>query len=114
VNLGDGAELGRVETYRVDQRYPWRGVHSEAVNRANGARVSVVHAASKTPYTIDLRVSDDAAAVRFVVPGRGVRVPDAAMAFRIPAGSTVWSHGLRDHYEAVCARRAIEEIPDGD
>src|SRR5436190_18667942 len=31
VNLAAGAQLGAVETYRIEQKYPWRGVHSTAV-----------------------------------------------------------------------------------
>ena len=57
---------------------------------------------------------DDAAAFRFVVPGSGSRVPDAASAFRLPAGSTVWYHGARDHYEGVHARKDLREVPADD
>lgn len=113
-HLGEGAAIVRTESYRVDEKYPWRGTHSEAVNRANGARIQVRHAATNTTYTVDVRVSDDSAAVRHIVPGTGQRVPDAGMAFRVPAGSVVWSHGLGDHYEAVYERRRVEDVPDGD
>src|SRR6266542_1618752 len=54
VDLGQGASIGRAEPYRLDESYPWRGVHSRAVNRCNGARVSVIHAASRTPFTVDV------------------------------------------------------------
>lgn len=113
-DLGDGASVAKTETYRVNETYRWRGVHSEAINRANGARLTVTHGTMRTGYTIDVRVSDDAAAIRYVVPGEGRRVPDAAMAFTIPAGSVVWSHDLGDHYEAVYEKRRIEDVPDGD
>lgn len=113
-DLGRGAVITRAENYRVDERYPWRGAHSEAVNRANGSRIRVRHDATKTMYTVDVRASDDSASVRFIVPGQGSRVPDAGMSFRLPAGSIVWSHGLGDHYEAVYDRRRIEDIPDAD
>lgn len=113
-DLGDGARLAKTETYRIDEKYPWRGVHAQAVNRANGARLRMTHAASGTAYTIDVRVSDDSAAIRYVVPGEGRRVPDAAMAFKIPAGSVVWSHDLGGHYEAMYQKRRIEDVADGD
>jgi alpha-glucosidase len=113
-DLGEGAQITRSEGYRVDEKYPWRGVHAQAVNRANGARLRILHPPTKTTYTVDVRVSDDSAAVRFIVPGQGSRVPDAAMTFRIPAGASVWSHGLGDHYEAVYERRRIEDVPDAD
>src|SRR6185369_11581708 len=28
VDLGQGVEVGHIESYRVKDRYPWRGVHS--------------------------------------------------------------------------------------
>jgi alpha-glucosidase len=112
VDLGQGATLGRVERYSLDERFPWRGVHSTGRNRCNGARVAVQHAAAA--WTLELRVFDDAAAFRFLVPGSGSRVPDAASAFRLPEGSTVWYHGPRDHYEGIHARRDLREVPAED
>jgi alpha-glucosidase len=113
MNLGDGSAIQSVETYRLDEKYPWRGVKSEAVNRANGARLRARHA-GKTDFTIEARVADDSVAIRHVVPGSGSRVPDAAIGFTLPAGSTVWSHGLRNHYEDPYVRRRIEDVPEGD
>ena len=72
------------------------------------------HPATSTDYTIDVRVSNDAVAFRFVVPGTGARVPDAGVTFTIPAGAAVWSHGLRDHYEALYEKKSIEIIPEAN
>jgi alpha-glucosidase len=109
VDLGQGAQVGKVERYALDEKYPWRGVHAQAVNRVNGARVPI--RTGRAPFTIEVRVSDDAAAFRFLVPGSGRRVPDAATAFRLPAGSTVWYHGPRDHYEGLFTRKALADVP---
>jgi alpha-glucosidase len=114
VNLGEAVEIGAIDNYRVSERYPWRGVHAQAINEAHGARVTVVHRASARRYGVDVRAYDDGAAFRIVVPGEGTRVPDAASAFTLPAGATVWSHGLRDHYEAQYDKRRIEDIPSGE
>lgn len=122
VDLGDGVTLGAVENYRVSDRYSWRGTHSLAVDSANGARVTVTHRASGLRYGVDIRAYDEGAAFRTIVPAPGgadgsappSRVPDAAAAFRLPAGSIVWSHGLRDHYEAQYDKRRIEDVPAGD
>jgi alpha-glucosidase len=103
-----------VTRYSVDVRFPWRGTHSTGRNRCNGARLAVVHPATGTGWTLELRAFDDAAAFRFVVPGRGSRVPDAATVFRLPAGSTVWYHGARDHYEGIHSRKQIREVPADD
>jgi alpha-glucosidase len=111
-DLGAHATILGVEPYRVDERYPWRGVKSEAVSRANGVRVRA--AAGATTYEIDLRAQNDAVAFRFRVPVRGVHVPDGASTFRLPAGSIVWSHGHGGHYEAAYERRRIEDIGAGE
>jgi len=114
VDLGQGARLGEVERYQTNEKYPWRGVHSEAVDRSNGARISAMHVPSQTPFTIDVRVFDDAAAFRLVVPGGGRRVPDAATAFRLPANSTLWCAGARDHYEGPYLRKALNDVAAGE
>ncbi len=113
-DLGQGAVLGAVARYRTDERFPWRGVHSVGVDRSNGARVAVRHRASGTGYTLEARVFDDAAAFRFLVPGSGRRVPDAASTFRLPKGAVVWVQGPRDHYEGLYSRKALDEVPAGE
>jgi alpha-glucosidase len=113
-DLGVDADITATQRYRAFEKYPWRGVHSQAVNRFNGIRLHALHRPTKTAYIIDVRAFDDAVALRFVIPGEGRRVPDAGMTFRVPAGSTVWSHGLGGHYEALYERRRIEDVPDED
>jgi alpha-glucosidase len=112
-NLAHGASFRVPAGYRVDDSYPWRGGQSEIKYRSNGARIAATHEATKTAFTIDVQVSNNGAGVRFIVPGNGPRVPDAAMAFRIPAGTIVWSHGLRDHYEAVYDKTPVEQVAAG-
>ena len=117
VNLGHGAVLGTIERYQTDLSYPWRGVHATAHDRSRGARIGVRHASSGTAYTVDVRAYDDAVAFRIVVPGTPSqhRVPDAATAFVVPAGSTVWFHGLNaGHYEDLYARKPVEEARNGE
>jgi alpha-glucosidase len=114
IDLGTGAAIRGIDQYRVNESYAWRGVHAQAVNRANGARITISHAPTALSFVVEVRAADDAVAFRILVPGSGRRVPDAASAFRIPAGSTVWSHGLRNHYEDQYDRRRIEEVPQGE
>ena len=84
------------------------------INHANGARITIRHRTSTTAFVVDARAFDDAVAFRIVVEGTGRRVPDAATSFRLPAGSILWSHGLRDHYEALYERRRIEDVGEGE
>ena len=113
-DLGTGANFTGSDAYTVDDSFPMRGAVSEVRYRARARRIRVHHRATATEYTIDVRVSNDAAAARIVVPGSNRRVPDAGMTFTIPAGSTVWSHGLRDHYEALYQKKTIEEVVDSE
>ncbi|HSL22439.1 MAG TPA: glycoside hydrolase family 97 N-terminal domain-containing protein [Vicinamibacterales bacterium] len=114
VHLGQGAAIESAHSYNVDERYAWRGVHAEAINRANGARIVTGHTASATRYVIDVRVFDDGVAFRIEVPGSGRRVPDAAAGFRLPRGTLVWFHRLRDHYEGTYERWTIEDLREGE
>ena len=113
MDLGPSAVMTRRDEYRIDEEYSWRGVHSKAVNRARGSRITF---RSKTgqPFTLDARAADDAVAFRFIVEGSGARVPDAASGFRLPARSVVWTHGLRGHYEELYQQRPIEDVPAGE
>ena len=116
-DLGAGAEILTVDRYEVDERYPWRGVHSTAVNRCQGARVSLRHPATVQTYTVDARACADGSAFRFVVPATAGqrRTPEAATAFRVPAGSVLWVHDLdRGHYEGVHARKPVEALTTGE
>src|ERR1043165_293822 len=116
VNLGEGDEVGHVETYKLNERSLTRGVHSEAVNHCNGARISLKHAKSKTEYVVEARAFDDGIAFRYVVPGdeQRERAPDEATAFKIPAGSTVWFHDFEGHYEGIHVKKGISEVKNGE
>ncbi len=113
VNLSEGAQIGKVEPYRVNETYPWSGVHSAAVDNCNGARAAVTHLGSRTTYTLEIRAYNDGVAFRHVVPGEGARVPDEATAFRLPSGSTLWYHDLEDHYEGVPMRKSLRAVAPG-
>ncbi|HXL07479.1 MAG TPA: glycoside hydrolase family 97 N-terminal domain-containing protein, partial [Gemmatimonadales bacterium] len=112
--LGQGVAVGNVERYDANQRYPWRGVHSQAINRFKGARIALRHTGSGTDYVLDVRAFDDGIAFRSIVRGSGPRVPDEATTFVVPAGSTVWYHDLRGHYEGVHAKKDIVQAQAGE
>ncbi len=116
INLSEGARLLKTDRYRVKETYPWRGVHSTAVNRANGSRFYFRHPKTGVAYTLEARVYDDGIAFRHIVPGPEgkLRVPDEATDFRLPAGSTVWYHDFEGHYEGMHAKKAIEQVSAGD
>jgi alpha-glucosidase len=115
VDLGRGAAIGEVERYRVEESYPTRGVHSRAVCRCNGARMSARHAESGLAFTVEARAFDDGVALRVIVQaGDRPRVVDEATRFRLVPGSTVWYHDLHGHYEGVHARKGAGDLKDGE
>lgn len=115
VDLSRNAEIGRVESYRVNERYPSRGVHSEAINHFNGAKVFLRHPASNTDYSLEVRAFNDGVAFRHIVPGTNkLRVPDEGTVFTIPAGSSVWFHDFEGHYEGIHTKKVISEVKRGE
>jgi alpha-glucosidase len=100
----------------VNETYPTSGVHAKATDRHHQYNSTVRHAASGTAYTLQVRLFDDGVAYRFILPGKAdqQRTPDEMSEFTLPAGSTVWYHGLRGHYEGEYAKHAIEDVKAGD
>src|SRR5262249_18996526 len=68
VNLADGEQIGKTETYRVEEKYPWYGAHSIAADNCRGVRIAMKHGASGTSYTLEMRAYDDGVAFRHLVP----------------------------------------------
>lgn len=115
IELTQGAELGRVKQSKINETYPWRGVHARAINKCNAATISLKHLQSSTAFVLEVRAFDDGIAFRHIIPGgEKARVPDEATAFTIPAGSTVWHHGLGGHYEDVYQKNGIADIKAED
>jgi alpha-glucosidase len=114
-DLSSGVVFGKVERYEIDETYPWHGAHSTAVNKCNGAKISLRHDLSFTDYVLEVRVFNDGAAFRHIIPGNegDSRVPDEYTTFVIPAGSMVWYHDLGGHYEAAYKNNDISDVPAG-
>ena len=114
-DLPSGVVLGNVETYAVDESYPWHGAHSTAHDRSHGAQIALKHDLSDTNYTLEVRAFDDGVAYRFIIPGDegASRVTDEYSNFVLPAGTTVWFHDLDGHYEAAYEKEDVADVPAG-
>jgi alpha-glucosidase len=110
INLGEDASIKSVEPFDRNEQYPTRGVHSIGADRCRGARFSMFNKKSHVRYLLEVRAFDDGVAFRHIIPGSGVRTPDAATEFAIPTGSTVWHHNLRNHYEGIHVGEPIESL----
>jgi alpha-glucosidase len=114
-DLSSGVVLGNVKRYEIDETYPWHGAHNTAVNKCNGAKISLQHDLSFTDYVLEVRAFDDGVAFRHIIAGEegASCVPDEYTTFVIPAGSMVWYHDLGGHYEAAYKNNDISEMPAG-
>src|SRR5262249_43911687 len=114
-NLGQDVAIKHNDHYHVDEVYAIRGVHSQAINRCNGAKIALTQQATRTTYTLEVRAYNDGVAFRWLVPGDKLsRTPDEATAFTLPGGSTVWYHDFKGHYEGVHTKKNIAEVAAGD
>ncbi|HEX8041834.1 MAG TPA: glycoside hydrolase family 97 N-terminal domain-containing protein, partial [Chryseosolibacter sp.] len=111
-NLGEGVSLGKADWYEANATLPCRGKHSTATDHYKGVRIPVEHKRSKVRYTLEVRVYNDGVAFRYVVPGNGARVLNGeATGFFVPAGSTVWHHGIASmHYEEKHKKSDVSAI----
>jgi alpha-glucosidase len=114
-DLSSGVVFDTVETYGIDETYPWLGAHRLATNKCNGAKISLQHDLSFVRYMLEVRAFDDGIAFRHVIPGSdsSSRVPDEYTTFVIPAGSTVWYHDMDGHYEADYIKQDIGGVSPG-
>jgi alpha-glucosidase len=113
-DLGQGAQIVGLTSYRRDVIYEWRGVHSRARDRCNGTSIRLRHAVSGAEFTLEVRAFNDGVAFRTLVPGTGSRVVEESTTFVPPAGSVAWYHDLRGHYEGSYNKKDIGEIAAGD
>ena len=93
----------KIERFSFNKTYEWRGAHSTALNQYNDAKIIL----NKNGDAIEIRVFKDAAAFRFIIPGkRNInRIPDESTVFNIPSKSTLWYHDLYMHYESVHVKK---------
>ncbi|HVW58785.1 MAG TPA: glycoside hydrolase family 97 N-terminal domain-containing protein, partial [Puia sp.] len=113
-SLTEGAVIRDRRQYKLSEKYPWLGVHSTAVNDYNGLELQMMH--GKMAYTLDIRVFNDGAAFRIVVPGAesDERVPDEATVFNLPGASSLWYHDLVGHYEGVHVKKELSQVQAGE
>lgn len=128
VDLGKDAGLAGKEEERIDETYEFPPTHKPRHARANGAKFSVETKGVAQKWKLELRVSDEGFAWRYIIPGSGKRkVTGEASSFILPEGSTYWTHRNTANYEANYQRFTAEgrtpgrpvtmpltvELPDG-
>lgn len=111
-----GAKIEGIENYRVNEAYPWYGVHAVASDHCNGMKIRLRDPQNKSAYTLEVRAYNDGVAFRWMVPGGpdDHRIPDESTEFILPRGSISWYHDLRMHYEGVYAKKNIDTVQTGE
>ncbi len=110
--LGRNVSLGKTKRSVFNESYPWRGVHSPAVNKYRAAKIDVHHAPSGTDYTLEIRLFNDGLGYRYIIPGDGTRtVAGEDTAFKLPAGSRVWTQTNTNNYEDQYKSYTLENLP---
>jgi len=114
-SITSGVKTGKINRSTVNEKYPWFGYHSTAKNHFNGYSISFKNKEQKINYTLEIRVFNDAAGFRFIIPGNenSLRTPDESTIFRLPDKSLVWYHDLYMHYEGIHEKKMIDTIPSG-
>src|SRR5690242_14794239 len=114
VDITSNPQIGKVERYERNETFPSRLIHSTAHDHCNGANVAMT--AGPVEYTFEIRAYDDGIAFRTVIPGSdGVsRTPDERTSFIVPAGTTIWHHGLTGHYEGEYSQKDVDQLGEGE
>jgi len=112
--IGKGSTFGAITRTSVNETYPWRGVHSKAVNHYNQAVLPVQGSGNAPGFQVETRVFNDGVALRYVVSQTGASTTTADNTrFTLPAGSIVWSQPDIGNYEGKYQKQRIEDVPAG-
>lgn len=98
-----------VEKYKVNNTYPYRGVHSTAINKYNGVTIKITSGASL--FRVEGRVYNDGVALRYLIENTdSAIIENDNTEFSIPAGSTIWSQPNVKYYEGKYGKKKIEDF----
>lgn len=112
-DLGTNAVLGETKNQILTSDFPCRG-NKDHVSRDCRGAVIAMHTGD-VPWTLEVRVFDDAAAFRCILPGEGTRkVLGESTAFVLPAGSHLWFQPALHAYEARYTDKPVEELKESD
>lgn len=100
---------------KIWEAYPWRGVHSTALNHCITARIHVKGKTAAWSFYMEVRVYDDGVAWRYMLPGSGPRTVTADQTeFVLPEGSTLWCQPSTGDYEGAYRSQQVGEVQSGE
>jgi alpha-glucosidase len=114
VPVCEGSSFGTIQKQIIDKSYPWRGVHSTAVNHCRDAKINITGKGGVASFSIEVRVFNDGVAFRYLIPHKGKSTVNADHTeFTLPAGSAVWRQGDIHAYEGKYQHQQIEDVRQG-
>ena len=104
--------ISKSSLYKSDETFAYRGVHSLAHNKCNGAKVAII--SGNIPFVIEARVFNDGVAFRYIIENRDSSIIDKEeTSFAIPAGSFIWSQPNIKYYEGRYTKKLVDTIKQG-
>ena len=107
---GNATGIKSVVKTVINETYPYRGVHSRAVNYCNFAVISL----TGRGLVIEAKVFNDGVAFRYRVAEKdssGLNADNTG--FAIPSGSKIWSQNDISYYEGQYKQQRIEDVKNG-
>lgn len=111
-DITSSARIDSVEYYQINTRYAYRGLHSQAINHCNGARIGLI--ADRARSVLEVRVFNDGVAFRHIfADDQQPHIPDELTRFVLPPKATVWYHDLTGHYEGEYDCNQVGQVKSG-
>lgn len=109
--IGENAITGKMLLQKVNEVYAYRGVHSMAFNRYNGAIISF---SGEFAFKLEAKVFNDGVAFRYIIKNKdSASVEKDNTEFVIPSGTTIWSQPNVKYYEGKYGQQLIDTIKQG-
>ncbi|HVT81474.1 MAG TPA: glycoside hydrolase family 97 catalytic domain-containing protein [Phycisphaerae bacterium] len=110
-DIGQGVTLGSPHFNSIDEKYPIRGNHPEAVNRCQEMFVPVEAGGIK--FEVDARAFDDGAAVRLKAAlADGVHtIAGETTSWSLPQVNSAWWARYEQSNEAICQMGGLDSVP---
>jgi alpha-glucosidase len=111
-SLGETAALGKITYYKFNETYPYRGIHSTAINKCNGAKIFINGAA---PFILEVRIFNDGVAFRYLINNKDSAIIEKDNTeFVLPAASITWSQNNIKYYEGRYGKKVIDTVKTGE
>ena len=108
-SIASNSVIKRIERYKLNESYPYRGVHSIVINNFRAAKIHINSVTSS--FVLEVKVFNDGVAFRYLIDNSGEALIDQEFTnFILPIGSKVWSQPNNKAYEGSYTEKLIQEF----